>query len=84
MVQMTDSNVTDEQPPSSATEADSVPIGESGAHDLPIIPVPEQITDLGGANWAPYMHPSGQSILFASNHHSESGRQFNIFKINIQ
>ena len=40
------------------------------------------MTDLGGANWAPYMHPSGNSILFASNHHSKSGRQFNIFSIN--
>ncbi len=42
-----------------------------------------QITNLGGANWAPYLHPSGQKVLFASNHHSESGRQFNIFSINI-
>ena len=38
-----------------------------------------QVTDLGGANWAPYFHPSGESILFSSNHHSESRRQFNIF-----
>ena len=43
----------------------------------------QQITDLGGANWAPYMHPSGEKILFASNHHSNSGRQFNIFMINV-
>jgi Tol biopolymer transport system component len=42
-----------------------------------------QITNLGGANWAPFMHPSGNSIVFASNHHTESGRQFNIFKINV-
>ncbi len=42
-----------------------------------------QVTQLGGANWAPYMHPSGKKILFASNHHSESGRQFNIFSVNI-
>ena len=41
-----------------------------------------QVTNLGGANWAPYMHPSGKQIVFATNHHSESGRQFNIFKIN--
>ncbi|HHM21783.1 MAG TPA: hypothetical protein ENJ20_07140 [Bacteroidetes bacterium] len=41
-----------------------------------------QITHLGGANWAPYMHPDGKRILFASNHHSKSGRQFNIFMIN--
>jgi TolB protein len=42
-----------------------------------------QITNLGGANWAPYMHPSGEKVLFATNHHSESGRQFNIFSINV-
>lgn len=42
-----------------------------------------QVTNLGGANWAPYMHPSGEKVLFASNHHSESGRQFNIFMINM-
>lgn len=41
-----------------------------------------QITDLGGANWAPYFHPSGEKVLFASNHHTESGRQFNLFIIN--
>jgi hypothetical protein len=41
-----------------------------------------QVTTLGGANWAPYMHPSGRKIVFASNHHSQSGRQFNIFAVN--
>ncbi|TXB69495.1 TolB family protein [Phaeodactylibacter luteus] len=41
-----------------------------------------QVTDLGGANWAPYFHPSGEKILFSSNHHVEGGRQFNIFSIN--
>ncbi|MCB0570662.1 MAG: PD40 domain-containing protein [Phaeodactylibacter sp.] len=43
----------------------------------------QQITSLGKANWAPYFHPSGERILFASNHHSESGRQFNIFSIKL-
>ncbi|MBR9921714.1 MAG: hypothetical protein GYB31_12820 [Bacteroidetes bacterium] len=42
-----------------------------------------QITDLGGANWAPYYHPSGEKILFSTNHHVEGGRQFNIFSINL-
>ncbi|HMQ85182.1 MAG TPA: hypothetical protein PKA00_19890 [Saprospiraceae bacterium] len=41
----------------------------------------KQITKLGGANWAPYFHPSGKKILFSTNHHSESGRKFNIFSI---
>ncbi len=41
-----------------------------------------QLTDLGGANWAPYFHPDGDKILFASNHHSgDSGFPFNIFMI---
>jgi Tol biopolymer transport system component len=43
----------------------------------------QQVTDLGGANWAPYFHPSGESILFSTNHHTQSGRQFNIFSINL-
>lgn len=41
-----------------------------------------QITDLGGANWAPFYHPSGKKIIFSSNHHVKSGRQFNLFMIN--
>jgi Tol biopolymer transport system component len=45
----------------------------------------QQITDLGGANWAPYFHPSGEKILFSTNHHTQgSGRPtFNIFSINL-
>ena len=43
----------------------------------------KQITKLSGANWAPYFHPSGEKILFSTNHHSQSGRQFNIFMINV-
>ncbi len=42
-----------------------------------------QVTSLGGANWGPYFHPSGEKILFCSNHHSKGGRQFNIFSINL-
>ena len=33
----------------------------------------KQITSLGQANWAPYYHPSGEKIVFSSNHHSERG-----------
>ncbi len=39
----------------------------------------KQITNLGKANWAPFFHPGGEKIIFASNHKSESGRQFNLF-----
>ena len=43
-----------------------------------------QVTRLGGANWAPFFHPSDQKILFSSNHHSESGRQFNVFSVDLE
>ncbi len=43
----------------------------------------QQVTNLGKANWAPYFHPSGEKILFSSNHHSERGYKFNIFMINL-
>ncbi len=42
-----------------------------------------QITNLGKANWAPYFHPSGQKIIFSSNHHAPRGYQFNLFMINL-
>ena len=45
----------------------------------------KQVTNLPGANWAPFFHPDGKRILFASNHHSQKqgGRLFDIFMINI-
>lgn len=42
-----------------------------------------QITNLGNANWAPFFHPSGEKILFSSNHASEIGFPFNLFMINL-
>lgn len=42
-----------------------------------------KITDLGQANWAPYWHPSGEKIIFASNHKSERGFPFTLYMINI-
>ncbi len=42
-----------------------------------------KITDLGGANWAPFFHPSGEKILFCSNHASEKGFPFNLYMINL-
>ncbi len=42
-----------------------------------------QVTDLGGANWAPFFHPSGDKIIFSSNHHTERGHPFNLFMINV-
>ncbi|MFT4679764.1 MAG: TolB protein [Flavobacteriales bacterium] len=43
----------------------------------------KQITELGGANWAPFFHPSGEKILFSTNHHSVKGYPFNLFLINL-
>lgn len=40
-----------------------------------------QLTDLGGANWCPFFHPSGDKVIFASNHAAESGFPFNLFMI---
>jgi len=40
-----------------------------------------KITDLGSANWAPFFHPSGEKIIFSSNHVSK--RSFNLFMINL-
>lgn len=42
-----------------------------------------KITDLGNANWAPFFHPSGEKVIFSSNHMSERGFPFNLFMINL-
>lgn len=42
-----------------------------------------KITDLGNANWAPFMHPSGEKVIFSSNYKSKRGFPFNLFMINI-
>ena len=45
----------------------------------------QQVTDLPGANWAPFFHPSGEKILFTTNHHQDEGRGrvFDIFMVNL-
>jgi Tol biopolymer transport system component len=35
-----------------------------------------QVTRNGAANFAPFMHPNGQQIIFSSNLHDPSGRAF--------
>lgn len=42
-----------------------------------------QITQLGKANWAPFFHPSGEKIIFSSNHHSDRGWDFQLYTINL-
>lgn len=43
----------------------------------------KKLTDLGQANWAPFFHPSGEKIIFASNHTATRGFPFNLYMINI-
>ena len=42
-----------------------------------------QVTSLGKANWAPFFHPSGEKIIFSSNHASDRGYQFNLYMVNL-
>jgi len=42
-----------------------------------------QLTNLGGANWCPFFHPSGEKVIFASNYENERGFPFNLYMINI-
>ena len=45
--------------------------------------VMRKVTELGQANWAPYWHPSGNKIIFASNHTAKRGFPFTLYLINI-
>lgn len=40
-----------------------------------------QITNLGKANWCPFFHPSGEKVIFASNHETDRGFPFNLYMI---
>jgi TolB protein len=40
-----------------------------------------RVTSLGGANFAPFYHPDGRRIIFASNHANPRGRNFDLFMI---
>lgn len=44
---------------------------------------PRQVTQLGGANFAPFFHPNGRQIIFSSNHQSPTGRTFNLYLIGL-
>ena len=41
-----------------------------------------QVTELGGASFGPYWHPDGERIIFSSNWHDPSSRNFDLFVIN--
>jgi TolB protein len=41
-----------------------------------------QITRLGGANFAPFWHPDGRRIIFASNHETPRSGRFDLYLVN--
>ena len=41
-----------------------------------------QITNLGGANFAPYFTPDGKRIIFSSNYKNPHSRNFDLFLVN--
>jgi TolB protein len=42
-----------------------------------------QVTKVGGASFAPFIHPDGKRIIFCSNFQDPKGREFDLFMINI-
>jgi Tol biopolymer transport system component len=42
-----------------------------------------QVTRLGGANFAPFFHPDGERIIFASNHENPRGRNFDLYIVGV-
>ncbi len=40
-----------------------------------------QVAHLGGANFAPFFHPDGRRIIFASNHKNPRSRNFDLYLI---
>jgi Tol biopolymer transport system component len=42
-----------------------------------------QITDLGGANFAPFFHPDGKRIIFSSNYRNPRSRNFDLYLVSL-
>lgn len=42
-----------------------------------------QVTRLGAASFAPFLHPDGRTIIFTSNYGDPRGREFDLFAIDI-
>jgi TolB protein len=42
-----------------------------------------QVTNLGAASFAPFLHPNGRQILFSSNYGDPKGREFDLFLVNV-
>lgn len=43
----------------------------------------KQVTNLGCAAFAPFIHPNGKQIVFSSNYGDPKGREFDIWMINV-
>lgn len=43
----------------------------------------KQVTRLGAASFAPFMHPDGKRIIFSSNHGDPKGREFDLFIVDV-
>ena len=43
----------------------------------------QQVTRLGGANFAPSWHPDGKRLIFATNVHDPKGREFDVYLVNL-
>jgi TolB protein len=44
---------------------------------------PRQVTHLGAASFAPYFHPDGRRIIFATNYPDARGRNFDLYLVNL-
>jgi Tol biopolymer transport system component len=42
-----------------------------------------QVTSSGGSNFAPFFHPDGKRLIFASNQHDPKGRNFDLYLIDL-
>ena len=42
-----------------------------------------QVTELAAASFAPFFYPSGDRIIFSTNHGDASGREFDIWAVNV-
>jgi Tol biopolymer transport system component len=42
-----------------------------------------QVTHMGGASFAPYLHPDGRRIIFGSNYTHPTSRNFDLYLINL-
>jgi Tol biopolymer transport system component len=44
----------------------------------------KQVTRNGQANFAPFWHPDGKRVIFATNHHDPDGMNFDLFLVDVE